>query len=279
VVRVSGSAMADRNAAFVGDIPRNYHQYLGPIFFHEFADDLAQRVHVTSGMRALEIACGTGIVTRRLADRLRGRGTIVATDLNEAMIAHGRAQMPAGNEHIEWQPADAMKLPFPDTSFDVVVCQFGLMFFPDKAASIREVFRVLKPGGHYLFSVWDAMARNPLARIAHETVGRFFPADPPSFYSVPFSLHDPEPIRKMLAEAGFGQIEVTSLEKSGASPSAADATTGLIEGNPILDAIMTRRPEALGDIKRATAAAVAAELGDPPARIPLHAIVWSARRP
>jgi len=279
VVRVSGSAMADRNAAFVGDIPRNYHQYLGPIFFHEFADDLAQRVHVTSGMRALEIACGTGIVTRRLADRLRGRGTIVATDLNEAMIAHGRAQMPAGNEHVEWQPADAMKLPFPDTSFDVVVCQFGLMFFPDKAASIREVFRVLKPGGHYLFSVWDAMARNPLARIAHETVGRFFPADPPSFYSVPFSLHDPEPIRKMLAEAGFGQIEVTSLEKSGASPSAADATTGLIEGNPILDAIMTRRPEALGDIKRATAAAVAAELGDPPARIPLHAIVWSARRP
>jgi len=279
VVRVSGSAMADRNAAFVGDIPRNYHQYLGPIFFHEFADDLAQRVHVTSGMRALEIACGTGIVTRRLADRLRGRGTIVATDLNEAMIAHGRAQMPAGNEHVEWQPADAMKLPFPDTSFDVVVCQFGLMFFPDKAASIREVFRVLKPGGHYLFSVWDAMARNPLARIAHETVGRFFPADPPSFYSVPFSLHDPEPIRKMLAEAGFGQIEVTSLEKSGASPSAADATTGLIEGNPILDAIMTRRPEALGEIKRATAAAVAAELGDPPARIPLHAIVWSARRP
>ena len=271
--------MADRNAAFVGDIPRNYHQYLGPIFFHEFADDLAQRVHVTSGMRALEIACGTGIVTRRLADRLRGRGTIVATDLNEAMIAHGRAQMPAGNEHVEWQPADAMKLPFPDTSFDVVVCQFGLMFFPDKAASIREVFRVLKPGGHYLFSVWDAMARNPLARIAHETVGRFFPADPPSFYSVPFSLHDPEPIRKMLVEAGFGQIEVTSLEKSGASPSAADATTGLIEGNPILDAIMTRRPEALGDIKRATAAAVAAELGDPPARIPLHAIVWSARRP
>jgi len=279
VVRVGGSAVADRNAAFVGDIPRNYHQYLGPVFFHEFADDLAQRVQVMSGMRLLEIACGTGIVTRRLGDRLRGHGSIVATDLNEAMITHGRAQMPAGNEHVEWQPADATKLPFPDQSFDVLVCQFGLMFFPDKAASIREVFRVLKPGGHYLFSVWDAMARNPLARIAHETVGRFFPADPPLFYSVPCSLHDPAPIREMLAEAGFGQIEVTPLEKSGASRSAADAATGLIEGNPILDAIMARRPEALGDIKRATAAAVAAELGDPPARIPLHAIVWSARRP
>jgi len=271
--------MADRNTAFVGDIPRNYDRYLGPVLFHEFADDLAQRVKVVPGMRVLELACGTGIVTRRLADRLRGHGSIVGTDLNEAMIAYGHGQMPPGSEHVEWQTADATKLPFPDQSFDAVVCQFGLMFFPDKAASIRESFRVLKPGGHYLFSVWDTLGKNPAARIAHETAGRFFPADPPLFYSVPYSLHDPAPVRKMLAEAGFGQIEVTSLEKSGASPSAADAATGLIEGNPILGAIMARRPEALDDIKRATAAAVAAELGDPPARIPLHAIVLSARRP
>jgi ubiquinone/menaquinone biosynthesis C-methylase UbiE len=279
MVRVSGSAVADRNAAFVGDIPRNYDRYLGPALFYGFADDLAERISVMPGMRILETACGTGIVTRRLADRLRGRGSIVSTDLNEAMIAYGRAQMPAGSEHVEWQTADATKLPFPDQSFDAVVCQFGLMFFPDQPASIRESFRVLKPGGSYLLSVWDAITKNPLQRIAHETVGRFFPADPPMFYSVPFSLHDPAPIRKMLGEAGFGQIEVTRLEKSGASPSAADATTGLIDGNPILDAIMARRPEALEDIKRATAAAIVAELGDPPARIPLRAIVLSARRP
>jgi ubiquinone/menaquinone biosynthesis C-methylase UbiE len=279
MVRVRAVAVADRNAAFVGDIPKNYHRYLGPVLFHEFAVDLAERVPVRSGMRVLEIACGTGIVTRRLADRLRGHGSIVATDLNEAMIAYGRAQMPAGSEHVEWQTADATKLPFPDQSFDAVVCQFGLMFFPDKALSILEAFRVLKSGGHYLFSVWDAISKNPIARIAHETVGRFFPADPPLFYSVPYSLHDPAPIRKILTEAGFRQIEVTPLERSGRSPSAADAATGLIEGNPILDAIMARRPEALGDVKRATAAAVAAELGDPPARIPLHAIVLSARRP
>ena len=271
--------MADRNAAFVGDIPSNYDRYLGPAFFHGFADDLAGRIQVTPGVRVLETACGTGIVTRRLADRLRGHGSIVATDLNEAMIAHGSAQMPTGTGHVEWQPADATKLPFPDASFDAVVCQFGLMFFPDKATGIREAFRVLKPGGHYLFNVWDAMAKNPMARIAHESVARFFPVDPPSFYMVPFSLHDPEPILKLLAEAGFGQVEVTHLEKQGTSPSAADAATGLIEGNPILAAIMERRPEALDDIKRATAAAVAAELGDRPVRVPLHAIVFSARRP
>jgi ubiquinone/menaquinone biosynthesis C-methylase UbiE len=278
MVCVKASGEADRNAAFVGDIPRNYDRYLGPALFHGFADDLAERIFVMPGMRILETACGTGILTRRLADRLRGIGSIVATDLNEAMIGHGRAQMPAESGHVEWQPADATKLPFPDQSFDAVVCQFGLMFFPDKPAGIRETFRVLKPGGRYLFSVWDALAKNPLQRITHETTGRFFPADPPSFYTVPFSLHDPVPLRTMLAEEGFERIEVTYVEKTGTSASAADAATGLIEGNPILDAIMARRPEALGDIKRATAAAIAAELGDPPARIPLHAIVLSARR-
>src|SRR5499426_4067707 len=144
------------------------------MLFHGFADDLAARVKVTAGMRLLETACGTGIVTRRLADRLRGRGSIVATDLNAPMVAHARTQMPVDSGHVEWQTADATKLPFPDDSFDVVVCQFGLMFFPDKAAGIREAFRVLKPGGQYLFNVWGAIARNPAARIAHETAARFF---------------------------------------------------------------------------------------------------------
>jgi SAM-dependent methyltransferase len=271
--------MADQNAAFVGEIPVNYDRYLGPIFFHEYADDLVARVPLAPGMRVLETACGTGIVTRRLLDRLRGLGVLVATDLNEAMIAHGRSHISAEPGFLEWQTADATKLPFPDGSFDAVVCQFGLMFFPDKAAGVREAFRVLKPGGRYLFNVWDAMAHNPIARIAHETVATFFPADPPTFYQVPFSLHDPVPTLAFLRQAGFGEIAWTPLEKAGSSPSAADAATGLIEGNPILGAIMERRPEALGEIKRAVAARIAAELGDHPVRFPLRAIAFSARRP
>ena len=271
--------MADRNAAFVGDIPGNYDQYLGPIFFHGYADDLAARLPVMPGMRVLETACGTGIVTRRLLDRMRGHGRLVATDLNEAMLAHGRASLPVATDLVEWQTADATKLPFPDGSFDAVVCQFGLMFFPDKAAGVREAFRVLKPGGRYLFNVWDAIVHNPVARIAHETVGKFFPADPPKFYTVPFGLHDPEPVRALLVEAGFGRIAWTHLEKRGRSPSAVDAATGLIDGNPILGAIMERRPEALGEIRQAVAAALAAELGDHPVTFPLRALVFSARRP
>jgi ubiquinone/menaquinone biosynthesis C-methylase UbiE len=279
MARVTGATMADRNAAFVGEVPRNYDRYLGPIFFHGYADDLAARLPVAPGMRVLETACGTGIVTRRLAERIRDHGSLVATDLNEAMIAHGRTTLPAEAALLEWRQADATKLPFPDGSFDAVVCQFGLMFFPDKAAGVREAFRVLKPGGRYLFNVWDAIVHNPIARIAHETAATFFPADPPTFYEVPFSLHDPEPVRALLRQAGFGEIAWTRLEKSGTSPSSADAATGLIEGNPILGAILERRPEALGEIKQAVAAAIAAELGDHPVTFPLRALVFSARRP
>jgi ubiquinone/menaquinone biosynthesis C-methylase UbiE len=276
---VTGGAVPDSNAAFVGEIPGNYDRYLGPIFFHGYADDLAARLTATPGMRVLETACGTGIVTRRLLDRIRGHGSLVATDLNEAMIAHGRSTLPAKTALLEWRQADATKLPFPDGSFDAVVCQFGLMFFPDKAAGVREAFRMLKPGGRYLFNVWDAIVHNPVARIAHETAASFFPSDPPNFYKVPFSLHDPEPVRALLAQAGFEEIEWTRLHKTGTSPSAADAARGLIEGNPILGAIIERRPEALGDIKQAVAAAIAAELGDRPVTFPLRALVFSGRRP
>jgi ubiquinone/menaquinone biosynthesis C-methylase UbiE len=269
----------DRNAAFVGDVPSNYDRYLRTVFFQGYADDLAARLPVKPDMCVLETACGTGIVTRSLLDRMRGHGRLVATDLNEAMIDHGRRHVKAELGLIEWQTADATKLPFPDGSFDAVVCQFGLMFFPDKAAGIREAFRVLKPGGRYLFNVWDQMARNPIARITHETAASFFPSDPPMFYTVPFCLHDPEPTRALLVQAGFGQIAWTHLEKTGTSPSAADAATGLIDGNPIGGQIMARRPDALGEVKRAVAARIAAELGDSPVRVPLRALVFTARRP
>jgi SAM-dependent methyltransferase len=269
--------MTDRNEAFVGAVPENYDRYLGPLLFQGFAADLAGRLPVTSGTRVLEVACGTGLVTRPLLDRLGGGGSLVATDLNEAMIAHGRSRLPAA-PNLEWRQADAQSLPFPDRAFDAVVCQFGVMFFPDKARAMRETFRVLAPGGVYLFNVWDAIARNPAPRITHETVAGFFPDDPPSFYTVPFGFHEPEPIRALLREAGFTGIEMTHVDKTGTSASAEEAVTGLIDGNPIGAAIAARRAEALPEIRRAVAARMAAELGDRPLRAPLRALVVSARR-
>jgi len=270
--------MTDQNAAFVGSIPANYDRYLGPLFFHGYADDLAARVPVSDGVRVLEIACGTGIVTERLAQRLRGRGSLVATDLNEAMLAHAQRRL-GPHAGVEWRQADGTRLPFDAGSFDVVVCQFGLMFFPDKAAGVAEAFRVLRPGGRYLFSVWDVIERNPAARITHETAAAFFPVEPPGFYRVPFSLHEPAGVTRFLEQARFSDIAWEYVETTGTSPSAAEAATGLIEGNPIYDAIMQRRPDALADIKAAVAGKVAAELGDHPVRCPLRALVFSARRP
>jgi ubiquinone/menaquinone biosynthesis C-methylase UbiE len=270
--------MAERHAAFVGSIPPNYDRYLGPIFFHHYADDLAARLPVSPGIRVLEVACGTGILTERLVRRLGGQGTVIATDLNEAMIAHAQARIPA-SPRFEWRQADGASLPFPDRSFDAVVCQFGLMFFPDKAAGVREAFRVLASGGTYLFNVWDALEKNAIARIAHETISTFFPGDPPQFYTVPFSLHDTAAVRDLLDVAGFAEVQCVAVEKIGQSPSAADAATGLVDGNPVFGTIMERRPEALPDIKAAVARNIAAALGDRPVRCHLRAHVFSGVRP
>jgi ubiquinone/menaquinone biosynthesis C-methylase UbiE len=270
--------MAERHAAFVGTVPTNYDRYLGPLLFHRHADDLAARLTVSPGMRVLEVACGTGIVTERLVRRLAGQGTLVATDLNEAMLAHARTRAPE-NPGLEWRQADGTSLLFPDRAFDAVVCQFGLMFFPDKAAGVREAYRVLRPGGTYLLSVWDAIQRNAAARITHETLARFFPVDPPQFYTVPFSLHDAPALRRLLEAQGFVEIRLESVDAVGESPTAEDAARGLIEGNPVIGTIMERRPEALPEVEAAVARNLAAELGDRPVRGPLRAHVFTAVRP
>ena len=269
--------MADRDAAFVGSIPQTYDRYLGPLFFQEPAEEMARRLEVRPGMRVLETACGTGIVTERLLHRMAGQGTFVATDLNEPMLACATAKL-AGRPGLEWRPADATQLPFDDRSFDAVVCQFGLMFFPDKLAGIREAFRVLRSGGRLLLSVWDRLENNPVGRITHETVAAFFPTDPPQFYTIPYSLHDATLVRGWLEAAGFADIRSERVEKAGTSPSAADAAIGLLQGNPIYLAIVERRASALPDIEAALATNLAAALGDRPLRCPLRTVFFSALR-
>lgn len=252
--------MREGDRAFTGSIPELYDRYLGPMLFEPYAAELASRFRGFQGI-LLETAAGTGRVTRVLAEAADPRATIIATDLNEPMLVRAAEMVRAPN--IEWRQADAQSLEFGDSSFDAVVCQFGVMFFPDKAAGFAEARRVLKPGGRFVFSVWDSLEVNDLSRIAHETVVSLLPYDPPTFLTrVPFGYHDEGHIRSALAEAGFGEIVVERVALATPVGSALDAATGLCRGSPLCGEIEARYPEGLDAVVDAVARALAREFGE-----------------
>jgi ubiquinone/menaquinone biosynthesis C-methylase UbiE len=265
------------NATFVGSIPENYDRYLGPVLFDPYAVDLVSRLNVSADASVLELACGIGIVTRRLRDRLGSEAKLVATDLNEAMLDYASKKF-RPEEIVEWKQADATDLPFADQSFDAVVCQFGLMFFPDKEKAISETYRVLKPGGTFLFNVWDAIEYNELPHIAHAIIAEFFDDNPPDFYEVPFSFHDLESINSLVSAAGFTEIQLALLRLPAVSPSAEEAAKGLVHGNPVINVIRERSESSIPGIEAAVAAAVAAQCGDTPVRARMQALICAAVR-
>ncbi|MEW6126263.1 MAG: methyltransferase domain-containing protein [Acidobacteriota bacterium] len=268
--------MADANVAFAGSIPENYDRFLVPVFFAPYARDLVRRITVQENAAVLEIACGTGMVTRKLKDTLPATARLVATDLNPEMMEVAKRKFTA-DEIIEWQQADAMNLPFADETFDAAICQFGLMFVPDKVTALCEVKRVLKPGGIFLFSVWDAIEKNEMAQIAHETIQSFFDNDPPAFYEIPFSLDNPEGVQAFLKEAGFIDIQMDIVTMTGESPTAQDAARGTVEGNPIINAINERGVDKEKVIE-AVAEKLAKQLGDKPLKTKLQALVFKVKK-
>ncbi|MGB9476352.1 MAG: methyltransferase domain-containing protein [Candidatus Udaeobacter sp.] len=263
----------DINVLFEGAIPENYDRYLGPILFEPFADDIAARLRETQPASLLEIACGSGILTRRLRDTFANT-QLVATDLNPGMISHAQRKFRT-TEKIEWREADAAALPFSDSLFDAVVCQFGLMFVPEKQLAMREAYRVLRSGGVFLFNVWDSMEQNRFAQIAHTTIGSFFNVDPPTFYDIPFSFYDPALIRDMLERAGFKSIDRSSVSFPCRSKSAAEFAIGLIRGNPTATTIEERGVD-VDIVIQAVARELSKHGSDPFADNNLRAFVWCA---
>ena len=225
--------------------------------------------------RLLETACGTGQLTRRLDASLPQAVQITATDLNEGMLAHARSSVPA-SARLQWQVADAAALPFAAGFFDAVACQFGLMFVPDKALAFREARRVMRSGGQLFFNVWCRIEDNAFARIAHATIGGFFRSQPPTFYQVPFGFHDPEVIASHLRASDFADISVERVTLTAIAPSASGFARGLVEGNPIANAI---REAGLpfAEVVDAVKAALVAEGGDEPFESPMSALVCCAR--
>jgi len=268
--------MKNEHAQFSGSIPAAYDRYLGPMLFPPYAEDLAARLQLAKNGSVLELACGTGILTRALRTHLSSTVKLTATDLNEPKFRHATAKF-RKNEAVQWLQADACSLPFGERMFDAVVCQFGIMFVPDKALAAREAHRVLKPGGLFLFNVWDAMEHNELGQLTHQTIASYFDEDPPAFYEVAFGYHDQEEIKRVLEEAGFQEIETEVVAKVGAARRAEDAATGLVQGNPVAVAIAERDPSSLPVITKAVAQAITDRFGETDIRAPMRAIVVQAR--
>ncbi|MEO7365685.1 MAG: methyltransferase domain-containing protein [Sphingomicrobium sp.] len=223
--------MASINVRFSGSVPANYERYMVPLLFRPYAQQMAARAQALQPHRILETAAGTGVVTAALADALPD-SQIIATDLNQAMLDVAAQRVNASN--VSLRQADALDLPFDDGSFDLVVCQFGVMFYPDKVQGNAEAHRVLRDGGHYLLATWDGIERNPLCNLAHETMSRQFPDNPPMFMKRgPFSYSDPEQVERDLRAGGFASIGIETVELRSRSPSAEDAARGLTYGSPM----------------------------------------------
>ena len=234
-----GLNMSDNSAEFIGDIPGNYDTGLGPNIFVDFADRLVSACCEGAATSVIELAAGTGIVIRKLRDGLPPEASLLVTDLNAPMLDVAKGKF-SQDENVEFAVEDAMALSTDDAAFDLLVCQFGVMFFPDKAVAFREAARVLRPGGRFVFNVFSAMQENPYSQIAYAVPAQFFSENPPGFYKVPFHYGSPEKVREDLKAAGWQDVkhETIQLRKKIENPKAfAD---GLIYGNPIIDEIRSR---------------------------------------
>lgn len=247
--------MTATDVAFAGSIPGFYDRYLGPSLFVPYAEELAQRVRPSMAGHVLETAAGTGVVTEALHHALPD-AQIVATDLNPAMLDVAAQRI--RSEKVIFEPADAQDLRFADDTFDLVVCQFGVMFYPDKVRSNAEARRVLRDGGRYLLVIWDSPDRNPASQAIGEAVGALFPDDPPRFIErTPFGYSDVAQIEHDLLAAGFTDIELETVEKRSRGRSGRDFAQGMCLGSPLRSEIEERDPAMLDRAVDAAAAALA----------------------
>ena len=267
--------MLETDKLFTGSIPENYDRYMVPLIFEPFATDLARRAASLSPISVLEIAAGTGVVTRMLAPKLPPDASYVVTDLNQPMLDYAASrQTPDGR--ITWRQADALALPFDDAAFDLVCCQFGAMFFPDRPAAYRQARRVLKPGGHFLFNVWDRIEENIFADEVTKALAEIFPDDPPRFLArTPHGYHDTGLIRSELEGAGFSRVLIeTRAEQSRASSPRLPAVA-YCQGTLLRTEIEARETGKLDAATDHAASAIAGRHGhgEVAAKIQAHVIV------
>lgn len=267
--------MLDTDKAFSGSIPENYDRYMVPLIFEPYAADLAQRAVSLSPAAVLEVAAGTGVVARALAPRLPRGARYVVTDLNQPMLDYAASRQ-ASDDRITWRQADALALPFENAAFDLVCCQFGAMFFPDRSAAYREARRVLKPSGHLLFSVWDRIEENVFADDVTNALAEIFPDDPPRFLArTPHGYHDTALIRSELEGAGFSRVVIETRAEQSRASSPRIPAVAYCQGTLVRSEIEARQAGKLEFATDYATDAIAAKhgSGEVSAKIQAHVII------
>jgi len=283
--------------AFSGSIPQTYHTHLGPLLFEPYARDLASRLAVFRPTRILELAAGTGIVTREIVGNLAADASLLVTDLSPAMLevakqtvgdlasdsrptrptlaAHGGSS--TQSPRVTFQPVDACSLSFADASFDTIVCQYGVMFFSDKIVAMKHARRVLAPGGRYIFNVWDSLEHNPIPRAVHEFLAREFPSNPPPFLAqMPYGWHDRAEIERVTRTGGFTNVALETLTFDSVGPSADSVAKAWLEGTPPFPALQERGITDIAPLRRRVAETLASQFGTSPCRSTMRAMVVTA---
>lgn len=269
--------MVATDKVFAGSIPKLYDEYLVPLIFADFAADMAARVAALAPSSVLEIAAGTGAVTRALAARLPTDVRYVATDLNEPMLAIAAERL-ADDPRLSWRRADAQSLPFDAAAFDVVCCQFGAMFFPDRIMAYGEAKRVLTPGGVFLFNVWDRIEDNELAHEVTSALSALFPDDPPRFLArTPHGYCDETIIATELKAAGFRDVAIARRTAISRAPTPAYAAIAYCQGTPLRSEIESRAADGLQAATDKATAAIATRWGSATVEAKMQGLVITAR--
>lgn len=227
------------------------------------------------GTKILETACGTGVVTRSIAKRMLPQSRAVATDFNEPMLVEASKAL-GSSDAVSFQQADAMKLPFTDEEFDAVVCQFGVMFFPDRHIAYREAARVLKPRGKFHFNVWDSLEHNLFAQTVHLAAQDMYPEDPPKFFELPYGYHDLRGIVGELQETGFSDIDITARPLISSANSARDVAMAFGAGSPFANEVAVRNTHSLDEVVDHIEGAIKDRFGEGPVAAPMQAFQITA---